>query len=529
MTKKSGLDGTGPVNNDEASPWRERFFPHDKTLQNCVDRIEKYDKDLRALISHLDRDLAQHKDQDIQSDWAHLGYQGPLNYIPIVVKDTICTPSSGTESWDYLPTTCGSFALQDAVASEDATIVKRLKRAGMIIVGKSNVTAFGKASKAGWSAPGGQTKSPYVSVKASENPAKAFQDHDSPSGSSSGSAVAVAASFVSVAISAETEESTVSPAGRAGIFALKASHGSIPMDGIQPYSPLLDCVGVMAQSPDIILPVLNCLQDVEDKTEVERLQKDFSSLSMVIGARQTPGSFTGCKVGMVNASQWSPVLEKTPYDAGLADQIDAATEKALQIIEKAGGHVTRNVVLDSYDSITYSGLNIDQIVEHDFGRYQEHFLRNFTINPAKVTNLQEWVAYNKGNPKELPTDHSSQAALEACIPAVDSAAEHDEHDYKLKFTATRNRAREAIERARSEQGLDVLLGPADSRLAAVASLAGYPIACMPLGRWTQGEHSNGRCFGIYALSFEGRAGELMLLRFMQAWEQYVAKFEPPLL
>ena len=158
--------------------------------------------------------------------------RGPLHGVPILIKDNIAT-------LDRLPTTAGSLALARSFHRVDAPLVARLRKAGAIILGKTNLSEWANFrsthSSSGWSAIGGQTGNAY-------DPAR------NPSGSSSGSATAAALSFCAAAIGTETDGSILSPAAMAGLVGFKPSAGAVSIEGIVPISPRQDVAGPMTRS-----------------------------------------------------------------------------------------------------------------------------------------------------------------------------------------------------------------------------------------------------------------------------------------
>ena len=146
------------------------------------------------------------------------GSRGPLHGIPVLLKDNI-------DTHDRMMTTAGSLALVGSIAPQDATVARKLREAGAVILGKTNLSEWanfrGSRSTSGWSGRGGQTRNPYV------------LDRNS-SGSSSGSAVAVSANLCAFAIGTETDGSIVSPASHCGIVGLKPTVGLVSRAGIIP-------------------------------------------------------------------------------------------------------------------------------------------------------------------------------------------------------------------------------------------------------------------------------------------------------
>ena len=160
------------------------------------------------------------------------GARGPLHGMPLLIKDNI-------ETSDRMMTTAGSLALEGWYAPEDAPLVARLRAAGAVVLGKSNLSEWANFrsthSSSGWSARGGQTRNPYALDR-------------TPSGSSSGSAVAVAADLCAAAIGSETDGSIVSPASINGVVGLKPTVGLVSRRGIVPISHSQDTAGPLAKS-----------------------------------------------------------------------------------------------------------------------------------------------------------------------------------------------------------------------------------------------------------------------------------------
>ena len=196
-------------------------------MEHCLARIRDIDRQLRSVIEINPDALAIADALDAK------GSHGPLHGIPILIKDNIDTA-------DRMKTTAGSLALADApVPTHDATLVAKLREAGAVILGKTNLSEWANFrsthSISGWSGRGGQTRNPYALDR-------------NPSGSSSGSAVAVAADLCSIAIGTETDGSVVSPASVCGIVAIKPTVGLIPGAGIVPISHSQDTAGPMTQT-----------------------------------------------------------------------------------------------------------------------------------------------------------------------------------------------------------------------------------------------------------------------------------------
>lgn len=198
-----------------------------------LDRIEKLDRSgprLKAVL-HLEAEAlaaAETRDREREGGKA----RGLLHGIPILIKANIDVASPS------LPTTAGSLALRDRVASSDAPLVAELRKAGAIVLGTTNLSEWAnfrsKRSSSGWSSEGGQTRNPYALDR-------------NPSGSSSGSAVAVSANLCAAAVGTETDGSIVSPASANGVVGIKPTLGLVSGRGIIPIAASQDTAGPMAR------------------------------------------------------------------------------------------------------------------------------------------------------------------------------------------------------------------------------------------------------------------------------------------
>ncbi len=202
-------------------------------VKNYLGRIGEIDRrgpTLRAVIE-LNPD-ALDMAEGLDKERADKGGRGPLHGIPILIKDNL-------DTHDRMSTTAGSLAMLGSVPLRDAFVVQKLRAAGAVILGKTNLSEWanfrGSLSTSGWSARGGQTCNPYALDR-------------NPSGSSSGSAVAVAASLCAVALGTETDGSILSPASFNGIVGLKPTVGLVSRSGIIPISHTQDTAGPMART-----------------------------------------------------------------------------------------------------------------------------------------------------------------------------------------------------------------------------------------------------------------------------------------
>ncbi|MDQ2693121.1 MAG: amidase family protein, partial [Chloroflexota bacterium] len=183
--------------------------------------------------------------------------RGSLHGIPILVKDNIDTA-------DRMQTTSGSLALEGHIAAKDAFIIKQLRKAGALILGKTNLSEWanfrGKRSVSGWSSRGGLTRNPYALDR-------------SASGSSSGSAAAVAANLCVAAVGTETDGSIISPAQTNGIVGIKPTLGLLSRSGIIPVAHSQDTAGPMARTVTDAAILLGAMTGLDGQDTATRLSK----------------------------------------------------------------------------------------------------------------------------------------------------------------------------------------------------------------------------------------------------------------
>src|SRR6185436_18379810 len=205
----------------------------ERIVRDCLARIEAIDRHgprLHSVIELNSEALAIAKALDGERKAGRL--RGPLHGVPVLVKDNIATG-------DRMSTSVGSLAFDGVRAPRDANIVKRLRDAGAVILGKNNLSEWANIrstrSVSGWSARGGLTRNPYALDR-------------STSGSSSGTAAAIAASLAPLGVGTETDGSIVSPSSICGLVGLKPTVGRLSRDGIVPISPSQDTPGPMTRS-----------------------------------------------------------------------------------------------------------------------------------------------------------------------------------------------------------------------------------------------------------------------------------------
>ncbi|MCY1635924.1 amidase [Marinifilum sp. D737] len=304
-----------------------------------LDRIEKIDKNGPGLNSVIDINhdalpLARQLDEERKSG----DLRGALHGIPILLKDNIDTA-------DKMMTTAGSFALEGNFASEDAFIVKQLRKSGALILGKTNLSEWANfrstRSSSGWSGRGGQTHNPYVIDR-------------SPCGSSSGSGVAVAANLCVAAVGTETDGSVVCPSGHNGIVGIKPTLGVVSRTGIIPIAHSQDTAGPMAKSvrdAAILLEVMSGA-DQNDKITLNKKNKALN-----YSANLKKDALKGKRIGIVRAMM------------GFHSEVDKIIEQAIEDIKSAGAEVIDVELenLNQYSNEEYEVLLYE--FKHDLNEY----------------------------------------------------------------------------------------------------------------------------------------------------------------
>ena len=458
-------------------------------------RVEEVDRGGPRLKSVIELNpdalgIAEALDQERKSK----GPRGPLHGIPILIKDNI-------DTGDRMTTTAGSLALEGSIARRDAFVVERLRAAGAVILGKTNLSEWanfrGSRSISGWSGRGGQTRNPY------------FIDR-SPSGSSSGSAAAVSANLCAASVGTETNGSIVSPASYCGVVGFKPTVGLVSRSGIIPIAASQDTAGPMARTVADAVALLGAMTgfdpgDGATKPVSGKPQEDYTRF---LDAK----ALQGARIGVARS------LFK------IHRQVDPVLESALDAIKGAGATLVDPVKLSSRQDL--SGAEY-QLMLHEFKAGLNAYFAS--LGPkARVKSLEDLIAFNEQNrERELPffgqetlieaqkkeplTDKAYIEAKERCVKwSRELAALFDENRLDAIVAPTGNPA----------HTLDLLNGDRGSGGSSTyAAVAGLPNITVPCGNVS----------GLpVALSFFGRAwSEPKVIAIAYAFEQATRARKPP--
>src|SRR6478609_6428284 len=267
--------------------------PAERATAQAIKRVQRIDPQLGSVLALDPTAIEQARRVDAS------GIQGPLAGQPVLIKDNI-------EAAGPLPTTAGSLALANNVTNRDAPLVRRLRAAGGVILGKTNLSEWANIrsnhSVSGWSAAGGQTRNPWALDR-------------NPCGSSSGSGAAVAAGLVRFAIGTETDGSITCPAAINGIVGLKPTVGLVSRTHIVPISHSQDTAGPMGRSVRDVALLFSAMvgSDPADSatTGADAAIKDYA-------ATLSPDALKGVRLGVIRP-------EKMP--AALTERFEAALAK----------------------------------------------------------------------------------------------------------------------------------------------------------------------------------------------------------
>lgn len=382
--------------------------------------------------------------------------RGPLHGVPILIKDNI-------ESNDPMPTTAGSLALQANVTNRDSPLVARLRTAGAVILGKTNLSEWANFrssnSTSGWSGVGGQTKNPHVLDR-------------NPCGSSSGSGSAIAAGLAAAAIGTETDGSIVCPSSASGIVGIKPTVGLVPRTHIVPISASQDTAGPMALTVADAALILTIIagSDASDPAT-----KDADAHRQDYTKALDANALSGKRIGVAR------------FAAGYHKPTDAVFDKALEDLKAAGATL---VEIKEFPKEREIGDAEFTVLLAEFKAGVESYL---ATTPEAVTSrtLADLMAFNTANPSELEFFDQSIFEQAAKAPALTDKAYIDARAASLRLAG-----KDGIDKILADNELDALVAPtggpawttdlvtgdhflgASSTLAAVA---GYPNITVPMG------------------------------------------------
>lgn len=457
-----------------------------------IQRINEIDKNgpmLNSVIEINPDALSIAKEMDNERRSGKIRSQ--MHGIPVLIKDNIDTA-------DKMMTTAGSLAMNGNIASKDAFVIKKLRDAGAVIIGKTNLSEWANfrsgRSCSGWSSRGGQTKNPY------------YLDHN-PCGSSSGSGVAVSSNLCVVAVGTETDGSVTCPASVNGIVGIKPTVGLISRSGIIPISYTQDTAGPLARTVTDAAILLAAMSGTDPDDEMTKGIKgkfitDYSEFLNVYGLK-------GKRIG----------IEKKKYENQFLNKL---FQESLKTVKQQGAEIVEIDYLDKLNELKDAEF---EVMKYEFKNGLNKYLMSANAN---VKSMSEIIDFNiKNEDKVMPTfkqeyltDSNKKGSLEST-------------EYKKALNLSNAGSRKIIDDTMKEYKLDAFcgltMGPACSTdiiygdrwgnvfLTSPAAMSGYPHITVPAGKVFD------LPVGLSFFSGEFKEGELIAMgyAFEQASKQRV--------
>jgi amidase len=441
-----------------------------RLVETYLERIREIDPKLRSVIE-TNPDALQIA-EELDKERKRGKVRGLLHGIPVLIKDNIDTA-------DKMKTTAGSLALVDApVPERDAFIVQKLRKAGAVIIGKTNLSEWANfrstKSISGWSGRGGQNNNPYILDK-------------NPCGSSSGSGVAISANLAAVSVGTETNGSIICPATRNGVVGIKPTLGLVSRSGIIPIAHTQDTAGPMARTVSDAAILLSVLvgRDKRDEmtSESRKGEKDYTKFLDFNG-------LPGARIGVARQFAGSNARQKEIFDAHV------------EVLKSAGA-----TLVDVTFSEDFSKLGDDRLLVllYEFKTDLNKYLAE-RRSPYKT--LADLIKFNEENKeREMPL-FGQELFLQSQSKGDLTEKAYTDALQRIKRTARE----EGIDPVIAKDKLDAIVSPAVGATWSMAAVAGYPYISVPAG------------FGMDGLpvgiAFFGRAfAEPQLIKIAYAFEQ----------
>ncbi|GAB2535853.1 amidase [Spirosoma aerophilum] len=424
--------------------------------QLYLDRIDAVDKKGPGLNSVIEINPDAIKIAKAMDDERKAGkVRGPMHGIPILIKDNI-------DTGDSMMTTAGALALEGHKASKDAFVARKLRDAGAVILGKTNLSEWANfrstRSSSGWSSRGGQTRNPFVLDR-------------SPCGSSSGSGSAVSANLCAVAVGTETDGSVIAPSSFCGLVGIKPTVGLVSRNGIIPISKTQDTAGPMTRTVTDAAILLGAMTgvDPDDAVTDESTGKAAADYTTFL---QT-GGLSGKRIGVEKS-----FLKGHEGVVGLY-------KEALDVLKKQGAILVEVDLLKSLNDIGGAEFTV---LQYEFKEGVNKYLS--TAN-APVKTLADVIAFNKKNEaRAMP--FFKQETLESS----DAKGSLESKEYTDALAKTKG-VRQIINKLMTTNKLDAICGTSIGFAGCIdlingdydtgfyfcppAAMAGYPHITVPMG------------------------------------------------
>ena len=420
--------------------------------------------------------------------------RGPLHGIPVLIKDNISTG-------DKMHTTAGALAIADNVMKQDAFIIQKLREAGAILLGKTNLSEWANfrstRSTSAWSSRGGQTKCPYILDR-------------NPSGSSAGSGTAASANLCAIAIGTETDGSIVSPSSVNGLVGIKPTVGLWSRTGIIPISKTQDTAGPMARTVRDAVILLGALTGIDPhdsytQSSKGKIEPDYTKFLDVNG-------LNGKRIG----------VEKSGLKVSPA--MDDLFSQAMTVLKSKGATI---VEVELYKELKEASKSENTVLQYEF---KDGLNRYLSTANSKVKSITDVIAFNQQNEaKAMP--FFKQEILEQS----EKRGGLDSKEYLDAVKTTTGVTRTAIDKIMKTNNLDAIAAPTNGFACCIdlvngdydngfsfsspAAMAGYPHITVPMGL------AYGLPAGISFISTAYKEGDIIKLGY--AYEQASKKRMAP--
>ncbi len=466
-------------------------------VEKYLSRIEEIDKRGPAVNSIIELNPdAQQIAETLDKERKAGSVRGPLHGIPVLIKDNIDTA-------DRMQTTAGSLALAGSVAPKDSFVAQRLRAAGAVLLGKTNLSEWANIrsshSTSGWSGRGGQTRNPYALDR-------------NPCGSSSGSGVAVASNLAAIAVGTETDGSVVCPSSANSLVGIKPTLGLVSRNGIIPIAHSQDTAGPMTRTVADAAALLTVLAgvDTEDAITAESRGKAAADYTQFLDAN----GLKGARIGVPRKF------------FGFSDQVDKLINEAIDVMRKSGAIIVDPAEIETAGKFDDTELEVLLYeLKADLNKYLA------SLGPrAPVRSLKEVIEFNERNAaREMPY-FGQDLFVKAEAKGPLTSKEYLEALAKNQKLA----GPEGIDAAMSKHKLDAMVAPTGGPpwptdlvngdhftggYSTPSAVAGYPHITVPAG------YVHGLPVGV---SFFGRAySEPTLIKLAYAYEQATKLRRPP--
>ncbi len=428
-------------------------------VESYLDRIEKFDRQGPALnaVIELNPDVLEIADA-LDTERLQKGPRSSLHGVPVLIKDNIDTA-------DRMTTTAGSLALAGSIPARDSFVAQKLRQAGAIILGKTNLSEWANfrstRSTSGWSSRGGQTKNPYALDR-------------NPCGSSSGSGVAVAASLCAVAIGTETDGSVICPSTMNSIVGVKPTLGLIGRSGIIPIAHSQDTAGPMARTVADAAVLLGGLTGLDPRDEATQGSRGKSHTDYTQFLE--PDGLRGARIGV------------SRNFFGFHEKVDRIIEEGIEAMKRQGAEIVDPADIETKGKFDDSEF---EVLLYEFKADLNRYLANLGPD-APMHSLKEIIDFNEEN-REKVMPYFGQ---EVFTMAEEKGPLSDE-DYLEALEKNHRLARtEGIDATLEKHNLDAIVAPSGGPPGLIdlingdhflggssspAAVAGYPNITVPAG------------------------------------------------